>query len=134
MLATAACFSLTAPFFKQAILRSSPLFTLAVTLPFSTSILAAYHLLFKKRHIRELLPGSENWKLLVILGISVFGVAFSINMAISTGLVSYAISIKRMSILLNILFGYLFFGEKRLLQNLSAGAVMIAGAVLILLH
>ncbi len=134
MLGAAAWFSLTAPFFKQAILRTSPLFTLAVTLPFSTMLLAVHHLVRRKRHIRELLPGQENWKLLLLLGGSVFGVALSINLAINEGLVSYAISIKRLSILINILFGFLLFGEKRLMQNLSAGMVMIAGAILILLN
>mgnify|MGYP006277666779 CR=1 FL=1 len=134
MLGAAACFSLTAPFFKQAILRTSPLFTLAVTLPFSTVLLSVHHLVRKKRDIRELLPGPQDWKILLLLGCSVFGVALSINLAINEGLVSYAISIKRLSILINILFGALIFGEKRFLQSLSAGVVMIAGAILILIH
>ena len=134
MFITAFCFSIAVPFFKNAILHSSALFTLGTTLPFSTLLLSVYHLLFRGRILREILPNAASVKPLITLGIVVFCVALSVNLAFITGLVSYVVSIKRLSILFNILLGFLFFQEKRLAQNLSAGGIMILGAILILLH
>ena len=42
------------------------------------------------------------------------------------------ISIKRLSILFAMLYGGIFLGEKRLIQHLGAGLVMVAGAALLL--
>ncbi len=134
MFATAFFFSLSAPFFKKALLNSSALFTLAVTLPFSTLLLTGYHLLFRGRSFRDILPNKASGYQLFGLGITVFFVALSVNLAFESGLVSYVVSIKRLSILLNIIIGVIFFQEKRMGRNLSAGTIMIAGAILILLN
>ncbi len=134
MFITAFCFSIAVPFFKNAILHSSALFALGTTLPFSTLLLSVYHLIFRRRSLGEILPNAASMKSLITLGVTVFCVALSVNLAFTTGLVSYVVSIKRLSILFNIIVGFLFFQEKRLLQNLSAGGIMILGAILILLH
>lgn len=134
MTGTAAGFSLAIPFFKNAILHSSALFTLGVTLSFSTLLLLGYHLIFRRRSLRDLLPGKPARKILVGLGVTVFCVALSVNLAFLNGLVSYVISIKRLSILLNIVIGFLFFKEQGLVRNLSAGGIMLLGALIILLH
>ncbi len=47
--------------------------------------------------------------------------------------VAYMIAVKRTSLLFGILFGALFFGERRLGQHLLGGTLMVAGVVLILL-
>ena len=47
---------------------------------------------------------------------------------------AYMISVKRTSILFGILFGAALFGDRRLLQHLAAGAVMVAGVALIALQ
>lgn len=47
---------------------------------------------------------------------------------------AYMISVKRTSILIGILFGAALFCEKRLLQHLVAGTVMVAGVALIALQ
>ena len=47
---------------------------------------------------------------------------------------AYMIAVKRTSILFAILFGALLFGDRRLLQHLAAGAVMVAGVALIALQ
>jgi drug/metabolite transporter (DMT)-like permease len=130
MLVTAVLFSLAAPLFKRAILSSGPVLTMSVSLPLSCVLIAAYHILTGKPG-RDLLPNSENWKVLVALGGSVFFIALFANLAFATGLVSYVISLKRLSILLSIVIGAAFFGEGRLLRHLLAGAVMVAGAALI---
>jgi drug/metabolite transporter (DMT)-like permease len=52
-------------------------------------------------------------------------------MAIAQVEVAYMIAVKRTSLLFGILYGALLFGEERLGQHLAAGALMIAGVVLI---
>ncbi len=47
--------------------------------------------------------------------------------------VAYMIAVKRTSLLFGILFGALFFAERRLGQHLLGGALMVAGVGLILL-
>lgn len=44
---------------------------------------------------------------------------------------AYMIAVKRTSLLFGILYGYLWFGERRLGEKLAAGGVMVAGVVLI---
>ncbi len=131
MLATALCFSFTGPLYKQAILHSSPEFALIFGLPLSVFLIMFYQLL-NRRSAQSLFPSSDNLKLLMILGLSTFIVAYSTNLAFSTGLVSYVISIKRLSIFFNVLIGFFLFKEKNLGRNLIAAAIMIAGATIIL--
>jgi drug/metabolite transporter (DMT)-like permease len=47
--------------------------------------------------------------------------------------VAYMIAVKRTSLLFGIAYGALLFGEQRLLRNLVAGALMLAGVTLIVL-
>jgi hypothetical protein len=46
---------------------------------------------------------------------------------------AYMISVKRLSLLVVMLYGGIFLGEERLGQHLAAGGAMVAGAALILL-
>ena len=131
MLGTALCFSFTGPLYKQAILHSSPSFALIVGLPLSVLLIMLYQL-FRKRTIRSLFPAKDNLKTLLFLGASVFIVAYSTNLAFSTGLVSYVISIKRLSIFFNILIGFFIFKEQDLGRNLLAASIMIGGATIII--
>ncbi len=132
MLVCSVCFGFTGPFFKHAVQLSDPYFTMTATLTTSAIIMAVVQLVMGQS-VTELFPSRENWKTLMGVGVTVFCVALTVNLALQTGLVSYVISLKRLGILLNILVGALFFGEKDLLQNLLAGGAMVAGAALITL-
>jgi drug/metabolite transporter (DMT)-like permease len=50
---------------------------------------------------------------------------------ISMILVSYMISVKRLSLLFGVVFGGLFFHEEHIRQRLAASLLMLAGVVLI---
>ena len=132
MMGTALLFSLTGPFFKRSILHSGPFFSMAVSLPLSGLILWFVHVSSGGSTARlvSIEPGTVT---VLGLGLSMFGVALFVNLGLVTGLVSYVISIKRLSILMGIVIGGLMFGEKSVVKNLAAGAVMIAGAALITL-
>ena len=58
--------------------------------------------------------------------------AITINYAYLDSLVPYIISVKRMSILFSIIFGYLIFKEKLFSIRLIGGIIMVAGAAMIL--
>ncbi len=130
MLGTAALFSLTGIFFKKAILNSSPFLTMAVGMPLSALLLLLFHMITGNR-IREILPDRRSLKLLFLSGISVFFVALTINLALSTGLVSYVGAIKRVSILFNMILGALLLHEEGLRRNLFAAGIIVAGIWLI---
>jgi uncharacterized membrane protein len=53
--------------------------------------------------------------------------------AISMILVSYMISVKRLSLLLSVLFGGLFFHEEHIKERLSGSLLMLVGVVLIVI-
>ncbi|MFW6044597.1 MAG: EamA family transporter [Planctomycetota bacterium] len=132
MLLCALLFAFTGPFFKQAIHRSDPFFTMAMSLSISTLMMTLIQW-GTGGSIMKILPDASSWKPLLGVGITVFFVALCVNLALEAGLVSYVISLKRLSILMNIAIGALFFDEEDLLQNLFAGSIMVAGAALITL-
>ncbi|MFW6457695.1 MAG: EamA family transporter [Planctomycetota bacterium] len=132
MLLCSLFFGFTGPFFKRAIQLSDPFFAMAASLTISTLLMALLQLA-RRNSVVDLLPTHSNWRALIGVGIAVFFVALSVNLALDTGLVSYVISLKRLGILVNIAIGAVFFGEKDLLHNLLAGGTMVAGAALITL-
>lgn len=132
MMGTALLFSLTGPFFKKSIMHSGPFFSMAVSLPLSGLILWFVHVA-SGGSTRKLMPTDLGPVRTVGLGFTMFGVALFVNLGLVTGLVSYVISIKRLSILMGIVIGGVMFGERSVVKNLAAGAVMIAGAALITL-
>jgi len=69
----------------------------------------------------------------VILGILLSFSAVSINIAYTMQIVPYVIAIKRMSIILMVLYGTIVAHEREALQRLTGAGLMVAGAVLIIL-
>lgn len=132
MMGTALLFSLTGPFFKKSIIHSGPFFSMAVSLPLSGLVLFFVHVA-SGGSARKLLPTELGKFTVAGLGLSMFGVALFINLGLVTGLVSYVIAIKRLSILIGIVIGGVMFNEESVLRRLVAGAVMIGGAALITL-
>jgi drug/metabolite transporter (DMT)-like permease len=76
------------------------------------------------------------WKYLAVAGIFT-GVlitieAFTINTAYLIQIVPYVIALKRMSIILIVLYGTLIFREKEIVRRLAGAGLMVLGALLIL--
>ena len=59
--------------------------------------------------------------------------AASVNLAYTAAIVPYVISIKRLSILMTVLFGWLIFREQEPMTRLAGASVMVMGACCILL-
>jgi len=132
MLATAVLFAFAGVYFKRAIVSSSPFFSLAISLSVNATAYALLHTL-RRKSVRELLPNRTSVKRLITLGVAVFLVALCANIAFSTGLTSYVVAIKRLSILFNIILGAIVFKEPGLRRNLSSAGIMVVGAALVVL-
>jgi uncharacterized membrane protein len=132
ILFTAFLFSFTGPFLKKSVLNSSPYFTIVVAFNLSLLILFLFHVLTGGK-TREIIPKRKSIKKVLLLGGCLFMISLTFNLAVKTGLVPYVVSIKRMSILFNVLLGFFIFKEKNIIKNLRAAFIMVLGAFLIAL-
>ena len=71
--------------------------------------------------------------LFLLIGASQALMALCHFKAVSMILVAYMISVKRLSLLLSVVFGNLFFHEEHLKARLFGSSLMVAGVVLILI-
>lgn len=128
MLIVAFSYSITANLGKVAIIHSSPLFMAIIY--FSGLAIAFTPLVFT---IGKTPPGKilskSGGKILIGLAMAIMAIThFS---AISMINVAYMISIKRLSLLFAIIYGWLVFGEKNIKERLLGGIIIIAGAAFI---
>jgi drug/metabolite transporter (DMT)-like permease len=72
------------------------------------------------------------WPALAV-GILISVMVYTHFLALQRVEVAYMISVKRVSLLFGILYGALLFGEPGLMAKLPAGALMLAGVLLIML-
>lgn len=103
--------------------------------PFYFALLGAFTLLVfswrEPRALRQLAP----WKPVHLAVGALMAVMVTAHfLALERVQVAYMISVKRSSILFGIVLGALYFGERRLARNLTAGGLMFAGVVLIALR
>jgi len=68
-----------------------------------------------------------------VIGILLSVSAVCINTAYTVQIVSYVIAIKRMSIIIIVLYGAFVFGEKDMVRRLFGALLMVTGAVMIVL-
>jgi len=128
MLIVALLFSFSAVIGKKGILHSSPLFftmTFFAALSFLTLVAL---LALGKIHLKTF---GDHWAKGMVAGILFFIHCLSHGFAISMVKASYMISVKRLSALIGIIYGRLFFKEKHIAMRLVGAGLMLAGAVLI---
>ena len=130
MLCVAVLFSLAAVIGKKAILHSSPqFFSLAF---FALHNLLLLFLLFGCKKIRPSilwqrpLPGA-------VAGVLFFAHILLHGYAIELTKAAYMIAVKRLSILVGMVYGTFWFGEKNFVRRISGAALMLSGAVMIML-
>ncbi|MEK7612064.1 MAG: DMT family transporter [Patescibacteria group bacterium] len=136
-------YSITVNFDKLAASRSSAFFAPAVEL-LIMSVGFAVYLLLRHKKLVVCLPHAEatvNGQtvravpkafILLLLGVVMAGALILHNAALLTGLASYTIAIKRVGVLLGVIWGWLFFKEKYLGKKLLGSAIAIVGVVIIL--
>ncbi len=111
---------------KVAIQNSSPAFYAV----FIHLLLAgAYSLiLFGKKSRPDM-----QWRPLIILGLlSGFIIVFQFSALVYLD-VSYVIAFKRAGVLISVILGYQFFGERNFLRNLIGAALIVSGAILLVI-
>ena len=69
----------------------------------------------------------------LLVSVAMTSMAITHFIAIERVEVAYMISVKRVSLLFGLAYGALLFGETRLLRNLLAGSLMVAGVVVLTL-
>ena len=74
---------------------------------------------------------ADNFKLLFIAGIVGFLAGLTLFAAFEFGFAAYVVSVKRISILLTIILGYIFLKEDHLVRSLIIGSIMVLGIFLI---
>jgi len=122
MLLVAFIWSITSNFDKIGVLNSSPIFITLTLLPI---------MLYKSRgSIQQILISHRT--LLPIGLFSALSLIFQMT-AISLTLVAYVISIKRTSVVMTVLFGYLIFKEKGIKERLVGAVIMVIGVLFIVL-
>lgn len=120
MLAVAFLYSITANFGKMGVMYSSPSFFGAVYFTILTIILIIWSMIVDN-------PERIFTKDIMLIGITQ-GIMITFHMlALEIAPVSYMISVKRSSMLFGIIFGYIFFGEKDVVQHSVAALVILAG-------
>jgi|AP12_2_1047962.scaffolds.fasta_scaffold02904_2 drug/metabolite transporter (DMT)-like permease len=128
MLIVALIFSFGAVIGKKGILHSSPLFftmTFFGALSFLTLVLL---LALGKIDLKTF---RDDWTNGMVAGALFFVHALSHGLAISMVNASYMISVKRLSALIGIIYGRLFFKEKDIAVRFAGACLMLVGAVLI---
>src|SRR4030043_1612380 len=127
MLGVALIYSITSSLGKMAIEHSSPLF-------FGATYFAAIVLLFTPIALykgRSAWGGQRLPQALLLPGIFYSLMVVSHMVAMSIAKVAYVISVKRMSLLIGVFYGYLFFKEKNIRERLSGAMLMFVGFLMI---
>ena len=127
MIVVALIYSVSATLGKVAIRHSSPVFMGVCYVPLISLVLLP--LAFRNgMRLPELRSGG--W-LFILIGATQAITALCHFKAISMILVSYMISVKRMSLLFGVLFGGIFFHEEHIRERLFGGLLMLLGVILI---
>ncbi|MBR9683480.1 EamA family transporter [Candidatus Woesearchaeota archaeon] len=130
MLMVAFIWSITSNFDKIGVQNSSPIFWIVLKGLFTSLVLFFLVLYKSKRRSKQILT---DWKVLVPIGLF-SGISLIFQMtAINLTLVAYVISIKRVSVVLSVFWGYFIFKEKGIKERLLGSVIMVLGVILIVL-
>ncbi|MBI5065113.1 EamA family transporter [Candidatus Woesearchaeota archaeon] len=130
MLCVAVIWSIAANFDKIGVLSSSPLVWSFSVNFFST--LAFFPIVFfhSKKNLKTF---KDNIARLAPIGFSLALAVLFQMYAFQIALVAYVISVKRLSVVMGVLWGYLIFKEKNIKQRLVGVLIMLVGVILIAL-
>lgn len=125
MIGVALIYSFTSSLGKMAIEHSSPLF-------FGITYFSALALFFTPIAIYK----GEKIRGRAVLSVLLPGVFYSLMVvshmiAISLAKVAYVISVKRMSLIIGVFYGYLFFKEKNIRERLTGSLLMVIGFIIV---
>ncbi|MCK5476665.1 MAG: EamA family transporter [Candidatus Aenigmarchaeota archaeon] len=146
MLAVAFLWSIAGTYDKVGLLNSSPIFWAISIHLFLTTVLFPIMLIKSKNRSTKKIESNifdnffiakkqitSNIRVLALIGLSVALLHICQTIALSLTLVVYVSAIKKLSVLMSIIFGYLFFKEKNIKERLFGATIMVIGVVIIAL-
>lgn len=133
MIGVALIYSFTSSLGKRAIEHSSPIFFGATYIAVLVIFLTPIALYKGKDEIRMILRNGA-LKSSILPGILQSIMIISHMIAMSLTKVAYMISVKRLSLLIGVFYGYLFFKESGIKERLLGTTLMLIGFVLIVLY
>lgn len=128
MIIVAFIFSVTSSFGKIAVQHSSPIF-FSIFYSILLSVFLFLIVSFKTRHILSKIVSQP--LLFLFIGISMAIMMITHLKAVSLVEVSYMISVKRLSLLIGVIYGAVFFKETNIKERFLGSAIMILGIILI---
>ena len=120
--------SISINFDKIMIQNSNPIFGASILFLFLGIITLTASFIKNKNTVQIY---KNNFSKFLILGFVIVLATISVNLALSLGMASYVISIKRLSVLFSVFLGALMFKEKRIFKKSIGAFIMIIGAILI---
>ncbi|MBA3060380.1 MAG: DMT family transporter [Nitrospirae bacterium] len=128
MIGVAVIYSLTASFGKVAIEHSSPLF-FAVTYFIALTVFFAPIAFWMGRNELEVFFRDKQFRKLVLPGVFLAVMAATQMLAMSLTKVAYMISVKRLSLIIGIMYGYFLFREENIKERFLGAVLMLIGFV-----
>jgi drug/metabolite transporter (DMT)-like permease len=134
MMAVAVIYSFTATLCKKVIIHSAPVFAALAYYVLLFAMLIPIALKTDGQNIRRLRLDRGALRATIMPGL-LDSVAIMTNMiALSMTKTAYMVSVKRLSLLIGVLYGYYFFREKGIRERLAGTVLMLAGFVVIVLY
>lgn len=130
MLIVAFLYSFAAVIGKLAILHSSPMFFSMSFFSVFNMLMIIFLLMIRKIRLKNILQEPLKGSL---VGCFLFAHIVLHGFAVSMVTAAYMISVKRLSVLFGIIYGWILFKEKNIMIRLSGAFFMLAGAMLIIL-
>jgi drug/metabolite transporter (DMT)-like permease len=130
MLIVAFLYSFAAVIGKLAILHSSPMFFSVSFFSVFNMLMIIFLLTIRKIRLKNIVQ--EPFKG-ALVGCFLFAHVVLHGFAVSMVTAAYMISVKRLSVLFGIIYGWILFKEKNIMIRLSGAFFMVAGAMLIIL-
>ena len=132
MIGVAVIYAFTATLGKKAINCSSPLF-IAGLYPILLFACLTPIALWKGRHELRLPGGSGIFRAVLLPALFSLGETILGFIALGLTNVAYMVAVKRLSLLMGIIYGHVLFREEGLRERLAGGGLMVAGVALIVL-
>ncbi len=130
MIGVALIYSLTSSLGKMAIQHSSPLF-FGITYFTALALFFTPIALYKQNKHKDEKIEKGTIRSVILPGIFYSLMVLSHMVAMSLAKVAYVISVKRMSLIIGVFYGYLFFKEKQIRERLIGALMMFAGFIMI---
>lgn len=130
MICVALFYSITSSYGKLAIEHSSPLF-FAVTYFIALTIFFAPIALWMGRNELKGFVAAKQFNNLILPGIFYAVMAASHMLAMKLTKVAYMISVKRLSLIIGIIYGYILFKEKNIEERFLGAILMFIGFVMV---